>query len=113
MGHAAKTKLFNVPFMEILHMATKTTRSTVTPNYNVSIGIELYDNSTKTKFDNFVDSMSGQNIQHLKSRGDSQSRNYSFSCTPYGVAILLSRWTKRLGTGMKDAVVTVAPSAAR
>jgi hypothetical protein len=36
-----------------------------------------------------------------------EGRAYTFKCSEQGVAILLNRWTKRLGSGMRDATVKV------
>lgn len=78
-------------------------------NYTVSVTVDLYDNSTDGKFDAFAKRISGTNIA-LKSARDAgyDAREYTFGCTEQGVAILLSRWSKRLGSGMADASVSVA-----
>lgn len=78
-------------------------------NYTVAVTVDLYDNSTDGKFDAFAKRISGTNIA-LKSARDegSDARTYTFGCTEQGVAILLSRWSKRLGSGMADASVSVA-----
>lgn len=83
-------------------------------NYTVSVTVDLYDNSTPSKFDAFARRISGTNIALRNSRTDSESgkigfsRTYTFGCTEQGVGILLSRWSKRLGSGMADAAVQVA-----
>lgn len=79
-------------------------------NYTVSVTVDLYDNSTPSKFDAFARRISGTNIALRNSRTDSNdfSRTYTFGCTEQGVGILLSRWSKRLGSGMADASVSVA-----
>lgn len=78
-------------------------------NYTVAVTVDLYDNSTDGKFDAFAKRISGTNIA-LKSARDegNDARTYTFGCTEQGVAILLSRWSKRLGSGMADASVSVA-----
>ena len=78
-------------------------------NYTVSVTVDLYDNSTPSKFDAFARRISGTNITLKNARNDGyDSRSYTFGCTEQGVAILLSRWSKRLGSGMADASVSVA-----
>ncbi len=77
-------------------------------NYTVSVTVDLYDNSTDGKFDAFARRVSGTNIALRNARTGNDSRTYTFGCTEQGVGILLSRWSKRLGSGMADAAVQVA-----
>jgi len=77
-------------------------------NYTVAVTVDLYDNSTDGKFDRFAKRISGTNIALKNTRSEeNDSRTYTFGCTEQGVAILLSRWSKRLGSGMADASVSV------
>ena len=78
-------------------------------NYTVTVTVNLYENSTDGKFDAFAKRISGTNIA-LKSARDEgyDARTYPFGSTDHGVAILLSRWSKRLGSGMADASVSVS-----
>jgi hypothetical protein len=77
-------------------------------NYTVAVTVDLYDNSTDGKFDAFARRISGTNIMLKNSRDEGDdTRSYTFGCTEQGVAILLSRWSKRLGSGMADASVSV------
>lgn len=75
--------------------------------YNVSVSVDLYENSTPTKFDAFVNRISGTNIAFRNARTNRNTRTYTFGCTERGVGILLSRWSKRLGSGVTDASVSV------
>jgi len=77
-------------------------------HYNVSVSVDLYENSTPTKFDAFADRVSGTNISLRNARTNRNTRTYTFGCTERGVGILLSRWSKRLGSGVTDASVSVA-----
>lgn len=77
-------------------------------DYNVSVSVDLYENSTSTKFDAFADRLSGSNIALRNARTVRGTRTYKFGCTERGVAILLARWSKRLGSGVMDASVSVA-----
>jgi len=78
-------------------------------NYTVTVTVNLYENSTDGKFDAFAKRISGTNIALRSARDEGyDARQYTFGCTEQGVAILLSRWSKRLGSGMADASVTVA-----
>jgi hypothetical protein len=77
-------------------------------NYTVAVTVDLYDNSTDNKFDAFARRISGTNIALRNARTGNDSRTYTFGCTESGVGILLSRWSKRLGSGMADASVSVA-----
>lgn len=81
------------------------------PRYNVAVSVDLYENSTPSKFDGFADRVSGTNIAFRNARTASGTRTYNFSCSETGVGILLSRWSKRLGSGISDAVVNVTPVA--
>lgn len=77
-------------------------------NYTVAVTVDLYDNSTDGKFDSFARRVSGTNIALKAARTNNfDARTYTFGCTEQGVAILLSRWSKRLGSGMADAAVSV------
>ena len=76
--------------------------------YSVSVSVDLYDNSTPSKFDAFADRVSGTNIALRNARTNRNTRTYNFRCTEQGVAILLARWSKRLGSGVTDASVSVA-----
>ena len=78
-----------------------------TRNYTVSVNVDLYNNSNDGKFDAFADRISGSNISLVRSRPTDEGRAYTFKCSEQGVAILLNRWTKRLGSGMRDATVKV------
>lgn len=85
---------------------------TTLPNYTVKIAVELYGDSAPTKFNAFASRLNGQNIGFVSAKatkGNQDLKTYTFDCTPYGVAILLDRWTKRLGSGMQNATVSVAP----
>lgn len=78
-------------------------------NYTVTVTVNLYENSTDGKFDAFARRISGTNISLKSARNDDHdTRSYTFGCTERGVGILLSRWSKRLGSGMADASVSVA-----
>lgn len=78
-----------------------------TRNYTVSVNVNLYDNSNDSKFDAFADRVIGTNIDLIRTRPTEEGRAYTFRCSEQGVAILLNRWTKRLGSGMEDATVKV------
>ena len=78
-----------------------------TRNYTVSVNVALYSNSNEQKFDAFSDRISGTNIDLFRTRDTDEGRAYTFKCSEQGVAILLNRWTKRLGSGMSDATVKV------
>ena len=87
------------PDLEILVMKTR--------NYTVSVNVDLYAGSNDGKFDAFADRISGTNINLIRTRNTDEGRAYTFRCSEQGVAILLNRWTKRLGSGMTDATVKV------
>ena len=81
---------------------------TAISRYNVSVSVDLYENSTPTKFDAFADRLSGSNIQFRAAKTRNNTRTYNFGCSERGVGILLSRWSDRLGSGVTDASVSVA-----
>lgn len=78
-----------------------------TRNYTVSVNVDLYAGSNDGKFDAFADRITGTNIDLVRTRVTDEGRAYTFKCSEQGVAILLNRWTKRLGSGMSDATVKV------
>lgn len=77
-------------------------------DYTVSVSVDLYENSAPSKFDAFADRLTGSNISLRNARTMRGTRTYNFGCTERGVAILLDRWSKRLGSGVTDASVSVA-----
>lgn len=77
-------------------------------NYTVSVAVDMYDGSTDGKFDSFAKRISGTNIALRNTDHDRDTSTYTFGCTEKGVAILLSRWSKRLGSGISDASFAVA-----
>jgi hypothetical protein len=83
-----------------------------TRNYTVTVRVGLFGNGRKNKFDTFAADLSGQNIDLIDSTSKvgERVRNYTFDCTQAGVAILLDRWTERLGRGMANTSVSVIPA---
>lgn len=76
--------------------------------YFVTVNVDLFDNSTETKFDAFSKRLCGTNIKPagIYPIGDHRVA-YAYKTSDAGLPIVLKRWNDRLGSGMDAAQVTV------
>lgn len=79
-------------------------RNKFRPSFVATVTVDLYENSTPTKFDAFAARIAGSNVRLI----DSDEGTYTYEVTDAGLPIVISRWGSRLGTGMNDATISVA-----
>lgn len=75
--------------------------------YFVTVSVDLFDNSTETKFDGFSRRLCGTNIKAAGVDYIGDRVAYTYKTTESGLPVVLKRWNQRLGSGMDAAQVTV------
>ena len=75
--------------------------------YFVTVSVDLFDNSTETKFDAFSRRLCGTNIKPAGIDHIGDRVAYTYQTTESGLPVVLKRWNQRLGSGMDAAQVTV------
>ena len=78
-------------------------RNKFRPSFRVTLSVDLYENSTDSKFDAFASRIAGTNVRLI----DSDAGMYTYEVTDAGLPIVIERWNRRLGTGMQDCNITV------
>ena len=78
-------------------------RNKFRPSFRVTLTVDLYSNSTDSKFDAFASRIAGTNVRLI----DSDAGMYTYEVTDAGLPIVIERWNRRLGTGMQDCNITV------
>lgn len=78
-------------------------RNKFRPSFRVTLTVDLYANSTDSKFDAFASRITGTNVRLI----DSDAGMYTYEVTDAGLPIVIERWNRRLGTGMQDCNITV------
>lgn len=82
-------------------------RNKFSPSFRATVTVDLYDNSTKTKFDAFASRITGTNVR-LKDSEDGYAQSmYTYEVTDAGLPIVIERWNARLGSGMQDCNIAV------
>mgnify|MGYP003330788766 FL=1 len=79
-------------------------RNKFRPSFVATVTVDLYENSTPTKFDAFAARIAGSNVRLI----DSDEGTYTYEVTDAGLPIVINRWGTRLGCGMNDATISVA-----
>ena len=79
-------------------------RNKFRPSFVATVAVDLYENSTPTKFDAFAARIAGSNVRLI----DSDEGTYTYEVTDAGLPIVINRWGTRLGCGMNDATISVA-----
>jgi len=77
-------------------------------SYLVTVSVDLFDNSTETKFNRFSKRLCGTNIKPAGIEYIGDSVAYTYKTSEAGLPVVLKRWNDRLGSGMDAAQVTVA-----
>lgn len=75
--------------------------------YFVTVSVDLFDNSTETKFDAFSKRLCGTNIKPAGVDYIGDRVAYTYKTSETGLPVVLKRWNQRLGSGMDAAQVTV------
>jgi hypothetical protein len=78
-------------------------RNKFRPSFVATVSVDLYDNSTDSKFDAFASRITGTNIRLV----DSDAGMYTYEVTAAGLPIVIERWNQRLGSGMSDCTIAV------
>jgi hypothetical protein len=78
-------------------------RNKFRPSFRATVTVDLYENSTDSKFDAFAARIAGSNVRLI----DSEDGTYTYEVTDAGLPIVIDRWNSRLGTGMSDANISV------
>jgi hypothetical protein len=78
-------------------------RNKFRPSFTATVTVDLYENSTPTKFDAFAARIAGSNVRLI----DSEDGIYTYEVTDAGLPVVIDRWNSRLGTGMSDANISV------
>lgn len=78
-------------------------RNKFRPSFRAIVSVDLYDNSTDSKFDAFAGRIAGTNVRLI----DSEDGVYTYEVTDAGLPIVIERWNRRLGTGMQDCTISV------
>jgi len=78
-------------------------RNKFRPSFRATVTVDLYENSTDSKFDAFAARIAGSNVRLIESDGGT----YTYEVTDAGLPIVIDRWNSRLGTGMSDANISV------
>jgi len=84
-------------------------RNKFRPSFVVTVSVDLYANSTESKFDAFASRITGTNVRLM---GRSPGRYaadgmYTYEVTDAGLPILIERWNARLGSGIQDCNIAV------
>lgn len=79
-------------------------RNKFRPSFVATVSVDLYENSTDSKFDAFAARIAGSNVRLIESDGGT----YTYEVTDAGLPIVIDRWNSRLGTGMSDANISVS-----
>lgn len=79
-------------------------RNKFRPSFRATVTVDLYENSTDSKFDAFAARIAGSNVRLIESDGGT----YTYEVTDAGLPIVIDRWNSRLGTGMSDANISVS-----
>jgi hypothetical protein len=79
-------------------------RNKFRPSFVATVTVDLYENSTDSKFDAFAARIAGSNVRLIESDGGT----YTYEVTDAGLPIVIDRWNSRLGTGMSDANISVS-----
>ena len=78
-------------------------RNKFRPSFRATVSVDLYENSTDSKFDAFASRITGTNVRLV----DSDAGMYTYEVTDAGLPIVIERWNRRLGTGMQDCTIAV------
>lgn len=78
-------------------------RNKFRPSFVATVTVDLYSNSTDSKFDAFANRITGTNVRLI----ESDAGEYTYEVTDAGLPIVIERWNKRLGTGMSDCTIAV------
>lgn len=78
-------------------------RNKFNPSYRLFLTVDLYSNSTDSKFDAFAARITGTNVRLV----DSDAGQYTYEVTNAGLPIVIERWNRRLGSGMRDCSIAV------
>lgn len=78
-------------------------RNKFRPSFRATVSVDLYENSTDSKFDAFASRITGTNVRLV----DSDAGMYVYETTDAGLPIVIERWNRRLGTGMQDCTIAV------
>lgn len=78
-------------------------RNKFRPSFVATVTVDLYVNSTDSKFDAFANRITGTNVRLV----DSADGMYTYEVTNAGLPIVIERWNARLGSGMQDCNIAV------
>jgi hypothetical protein len=78
-------------------------RNKFRPSFVATVSVDLYTNSTDSKFDAFANRITGTNVRLV----DSDDGIYTYEVTDAGLPIVIERWNARLGSGMSDCCIAV------
>jgi len=78
-------------------------RNKFRPSFVATVTVDLYSNSTDSKFDAFANRITGTNVRLV----DSADGMYTYEVTDAGLPIVIERWNARLGSGMQDCNIAV------
>lgn len=78
-------------------------RNKFRPSFRATVTVDLYSNSTDSKFDAFANRITGTNVRLI----DSEDGMYTYEVTDAGLPIVIERWNARLGSGMQDCNIAV------
>ncbi|NBR23928.1 MAG: hypothetical protein EBU08_09205 [Micrococcales bacterium] len=78
-------------------------RNKFRPTFRATVSVDLYSNSTDSKFDAFASRIAGTNVRLV----DSDAGEYVYETTAAGLPIVIERWNTRLGAGMDDCTISV------
>jgi len=78
-------------------------RNKFRPTFRATVTVDLYSNSTDSKFDAFASRIAGTNVRLV----DSDAGEYVYETTAAGLPIVIERWNTRLGAGMDDCTISV------
>lgn len=78
-------------------------RNKFRPSFVATVTVDLYSNSTDSKFDAFANRITGTNVRLV----DSEDGIYTYEVTDAGLPIVIERWNARLGSGMSDCNIAV------
>ena len=83
-------------------------RNKFRPSFVATVTVDLYENSTPTKFDAFAARLAGSNVRLIGSDASLlDDGTYTYEVTDAGLPIVINRWGTRLGCGMDDATISV------
>ena len=78
-------------------------RNKFRPSFRATVTVDLYSNSTDSKFDAFANRITGTNVRLI----DSEDGIYTYEVTDAGLPVVIERWNARLGSGMQDCNIAV------